>query len=366
MGSKSKDRAELRVTGRDDASEKVALRAVVAATYKDTGNIALTSKRHGVSKDFVRRLGKRHMQGKAGMFQDAPRPGRPRILTKENMDTVYALVKDQSNKLDSARQLHNHMRGEIHCSVETVKRTLVRMGCTYPSPIKRRRLTEKHKLKRHAFAKRFHSVSPWSKCVFTDTTYIAVGMVGKRWVVAGDENVQTYDKYPSKVHVYAGVSCYGRTDVLFVTGTTKQAPYEKKARGVRSKEYQEVVIPAFKTAAQDGTLFSPDRGDDWFFVQDGAKPHTAKGTQALLESEFGTKWIKGWPANSADLNPIENVWAWLKRMVADGNYETIEEFKEAVRKAWWEIPQEHINACCGSVGRRLRLVAQAKGGYIRY
>ncbi len=50
---------------------------------------------------------------------------------------------------------------------------------------------------------------------------------------------------------------------------------------------------------------------DFIFQQDLAPAHTAKSTKSWL-NDHGVS-VLDWPANSPDLNPIENIWGIVKR-----------------------------------------------------
>jgi transposase len=53
---------------------------------------------------------------------------------------------------------------------------------------------------------------------------------------------------------------------------------------------------------------------------------------------------KKWPANSPDLNPIENLWNWLKNTVAEDQPNTQEELRAALTKAWGLISISFVRA----------------------
>ncbi len=102
---------------------------------------------------------------------------------------------------------------------------------------------------------------------------------------------------------------------------------------------------------------------DFIFQQDLAPAHTAKGTKSWF-SDHGVT-VLDWPANSPDLNPIENLWGIVKRKMRDTR-PNADDLKAAIKATWASIPPQQCHKLITSMPRRIEAVIKAKGAPTKY
>jgi len=102
------------------------------------------------------------------------------------------------------------------------------------------------------------------------------------------------------------------------------------------------------------------------FQQDGDPKHTAK----IVKEWIGKQHFKlmEWPAQSPDLNPIENLWSIVKRRL--GQYEAapsnMANLWERVAAEWSRIPKDIIENLVESMPKRVHEVISNKGLWTKY
>jgi transposase len=104
--------------------------------------------------------------------------------------------------------------------------------------------------------------------------------------------------------------------------------------------------------------------DDFTFQHDNDPKHSSKLIKEFLEHEKIK--ILDWPSQSPDLNPIEHVWAYMKRQLYGKNFKTKIELKDALVEVWNNIPKKFIDNLIKSVPRRIRDVFDASGKFSKY
>jgi hypothetical protein len=242
----------------------------------------------------------------------------------------------------------------------------------------KKQLTADTRAKRVAFAQQWQHVKDWRQVVFSDRakfpfSFPGVQVPSCKWVRRGESWTAPKPNHASVVNLYCGLTIWGMTKPHIVTGTTglkHTQPFlnkqGKEARNITASEYQEVLEKTLLPSAQRKLS---DRGQCSFtFQQDNDPTHRgAKGwIKKWSKQRVKVMFMDNWPPNSPDLNPIENVWAWVNRKVRAKGCSSFKEFQAEVLNTLNHIPQTLINHLYESMPRRIKQVLEKEGDKIQY
>lgn len=73
-----------------------------------------------------------------------------------------------------------------------------------------------------------------------------------------------------------------------------------------------------------------------------------------------------WPANSPDLNVVENAFGWLKSRVEDMEPRDEKTLRESIETAWDDLPLSMTETLVESMPRRLEQAIARNGGRTKY
>ncbi len=146
-------------------------------------------------------------------------------------------------------------------------------------------------------------------------------------------------KFPQSVMIWASMSSAAVGPLCFLNSTVNTAIYQD-------------ILEHFMLPSADKLY-----GDaDFIFQQDLAPAHTAKGTKSWHNDHGVT--VLDWPANSPDLNSIENLWGIVKRKMRDTRPSNADDLKAAIKATWASITPEQCHRL--TLPRRIDAVIHAK------
>lgn len=220
----------------------------------------------------------------------------------------------------------------------------------------------------------------WDSVMFTDRKKFNFSHPGVKvhpvtWVVEGSKRSRRAAatvNHPQGVNVYAGICRYGVTRFHVVAGTSgHRTAYSNKkgqvARNITASEYEAVVKTTF---LPEGTrMFSNSGQSTWILQQDNDPAHHAAGPvvqQWNAEHASSVSILEGWPANSPDLNPIENLWGHLQRKMDAKGCATFSEYREALETEARLVPPSYCSKLVRSMPKRMAECIELEGGKTRH
>jgi len=102
----------------------------------------------------------------------------------------------------------------------------------------------------------------------------------------------------------------------------------------------------------------------FIFQHDNAPCHKSKIISSLFEEK--TWKVMEWPAQSPDLNPIEHIWAYMKRKLENISIFNLKELELKIKEVWDGIIPDICSNLVDSMPRRAQAIYNAKGGASKY
>jgi hypothetical protein len=270
-----------------------------------------------------------------------PPSHKPSLKVKGNLKKRLILGIGELQKKNTRITTRNILsKAHVKVSARTVQRFLTNEGYKYMNSKKEIPLSDAQKASRVDFCKRWLIEGTASKnIVFTDES---------RFNLDGPDHDMSWQrpharrKHPRRQQGGGGIMIWG---MLLPTG---QLHYTEVKGTLNSTKYMKLIkdfaLPVVETSVDD----------DWLLQQDNAPPHVSEATLLFLE-EKGVELL-GWPAKSADLNVIENVWQVLSEYIyRDGAAKNIPDLRVKLDEAvhlFNEHPTHGINIY-GSFGKRV-------------
>ena len=283
-------------------------------------------------------------------YRAAKPTGRPRIISERESRHILRLI---SNEPKSCAQVKhclglNCHRSTILRAVRTAEHLDFRKANLKPP------LLETHVHDRLAFATKYIDYrDQWLTVMFSDE---------KKFNLDGPDGFKYYwhdlRKEPrifskrqfggGSIMVWAGISFNGCTDIAYISTRENSINY--------IETLERFMIPQFYEFC----------GLNGVFQQDNAAIHSSN----LTRTWFSDKGINlmAWPSRSPDLNPIENIWADLSRLVYRNGrqFNSVSDLKHAIDECWSSIEPDRIQNVIMSMKDRLIEVMSKKGGVTHY
>jgi transposase len=342
--------------GKKNVSEGIKWQ-IIGLAQDETNSNRKISKIVDVSEKCVRTTLKNYKNN--NNVKDLPRSGRPSKLNARDKSLIFREVrKDPRKSLKDLTSEFNFSRHTHSVCIETVRKALKQKGIGSYKPLRKPLLTVRDRIKRMRWCReRLNwSVEDWAKVIWSDESNFEIfnrksqiyvkRLCGEKFnarfctpmIQGGGGSVGIWGCFS-----YKGIGC-----ISLYQGRINQFTYKQTL--------EKALIPSARYFFGSNT--------DWFYQHDGAPAHKAKSIDTWLTSN--SIKLLPWCARSPDLNPIENIWAWMDFKMTKTKISSINNLMDILKSIWATIPREQCMKLVESMPRRVKLCIKAKGSFFKY
>ena len=246
-------------------------------------------------------------------------------------------------------------------SVSTIRNFLKNNNFHLLPALNKALIHPRNQVKRMAFATNFWNMPDydWGRVIWSDETTVRSNPVAKEvkfWTNTASNN--------SELFINGQVQA-GGISVMFwgcftQSGTGPLVAIEGSMDSLKYIEVlEEHLIPAYESIRDDSE-------SSMVFMQDNAPCHKSNIVKRFL-AEKNIETLD-WPPQSPDLNPIENLWAYIKwkRASLFGIPKSKNEIIEQIMSVWENLDPSFVRVYADSVSRRLSACIEANGKNTKY
>lgn len=287
----------------------------------------------------------------SGNVLDEPRSGRRRV-TLESVDAAIVSAAEEVRFI-TPRVIRERLH--LRVSKRTIRRRLDEAGlfgrvARFSWPLSQADIDD-----RLEFAVDYAGWdgNDWGRVLFSDECHIWLDNQSQIWVQR-PEDAAYLDQYMThrqpnrdKISIWAGFSATGVTRLGIIHGNLD---------GSKLVDILADELPNY-TARVWGS-------SEWYLLQDNSPIHRSHEVQDFLESKNVRRFKL--PSYSPDLNPMENLWAWLKRELDHECYANVDELRSGLLEIWNNMPVDILFALVESMPKRLEAVRTQRGFKTKY
>jgi len=293
-----------------------------------------------------------------------PRSGRPRKLASRDIRHIVRYIRtDKCTRRITLTGLKKQFSLDVH--ENTLRTALNEAGIHHRIARRRPFLNTRDQKRRLQFAREHKDwkEADWARVIFTDEIAVKLFMDrhGKDYVWRSEEEEFHRDCIDyAKRGAGVGLMFWG----AFRKG--KMGPggffHIEGGESINSEVYRDQILLGPLRQFWEEAF---EHFETPIVMEDNAPVH--KKVCIPARKELGMQTLN-WPPNSPDLNPIENIWSYMKDIITK-DYVSVssgKEMKRIVKNMWDNFKDGEWDKLIDSMPARMAAVIAAKGGSTKY